>query len=106
MDLCPDSTCPKCCREKGDLIYLLWRCPKLHRYWDSIVRTINNIFHADVSLDPKPCLLGVLEEVIQDAYVREAVGRALSDPQTGVDALDCANDTLNADVDRSNGHYP
>ena len=32
MGLAGDDNCPRCVRDRGDLIHLLWRCPKLHLY--------------------------------------------------------------------------
>lgn len=55
----------------------MWECPKLHCYWTGIVCTINSTFQIATPLDSKPCLLGILDEVIPDVQVREAVSRAL-----------------------------
>lgn len=32
-----DGECPRC-RRTGDLIHMLWRCPKLVRYWSEILK--------------------------------------------------------------------
>lgn len=36
MGVRPDSNCPRCARDHGDLIYLLWRCPKLYLFWTGV----------------------------------------------------------------------
>lgn len=43
LGLRPDSICSKCGRDHGDLVHMLWRCPKLYRYWNTIVTTINGV---------------------------------------------------------------
>lgn len=35
----PDNKCPRC-SGTGDLIHLMWRCPKLARYWTEILKTL------------------------------------------------------------------
>lgn len=44
MGLRPTLLCTRCKRDHGDLIHLLWRCPKIHSYWKGVVDTINRIF--------------------------------------------------------------
>lgn len=36
--------CPKCCGEEGTLIHLMWRCPKLFRYWREVTDTISRVY--------------------------------------------------------------
>lgn len=33
-----DDRCPRC-RGTGDLIHMLWRCPKLSRYWEGVINS-------------------------------------------------------------------
>ena len=61
----------------GDLIHLLWRCPKLHRFWRGVVDTLNSVFQVAVPLEPIYCLLGVLEGVVTEELTRMALNRAL-----------------------------
>lgn len=42
-----------------------------------MVRTINSTFQLDISLDPKPCILAILEDVTSDVNIGEAVSRGL-----------------------------
>lgn len=35
--------CPRCLVSNGSLIHMLWRCPKLHRYWEKVFMTLNTI---------------------------------------------------------------
>lgn len=37
MGLREDPLCDRYPRDHGDLIYLLWRCPKLHLYWSGVL---------------------------------------------------------------------
>lgn len=43
---------------------MLWRCPKLHRYWESILDTLNSLCSTQVQPVPKIALLGVIQEVV------------------------------------------
>lgn len=73
----PDSLCSRCGRNQGNLIHLLWRCPKLHRYWSEVLGTLNQVFRTTVPLDPIHCILGVLEEDAPEEVTRIALSRAL-----------------------------
>lgn len=65
--------CVKDAVEIMGTLYILWRCLKFLHYWTDLVLTINRIFQLAIQLGPKPCPLGILDEVIPD--VREAVFR-------------------------------
>lgn len=56
------AQCPRCKGSPANLIHMLWRWPKLHRYWHEVVAMINNVFGAGVSPKPGGCLLGILDE--------------------------------------------
>ncbi|XP_040184732.1 uncharacterized protein LOC120917483 [Rana temporaria] len=77
MGMQTDDVCTRCKRVHGDLIHLLWRCPKLHKYWSEVMSTVNSVFGVSMPVDPRVCLLGVLEEHVEEVYTREAVQRAL-----------------------------
>ena len=77
MGRAPDPLCGRCRVAQGDLIHLLWRCPKLHRYWTEVLATLNSVFQTNVPLEPLHCLLGVLEGVIEEEVTRVAFTRAL-----------------------------
>lgn len=72
-----NTDCPRCTRNHGDLIHLLWRCRKLHLYWRGVVATINRAFQVGVPLDPKQCILGILDEHITEENPKQAITRAL-----------------------------
>lgn len=72
-----DPICCRCRQHNADLIHLLWRCPKLHRYWHEVISTLNGVFQTTVPVDPMQCLLGVLDEVIPEEQTKVAVSRAL-----------------------------
>lgn len=77
MGLGTDPTCTRCSRDHGDLIHLLWRCPKLHLYWNEVINTINRVFQIVIPLDPKPCLLGIVDDLLTEDILRQAIRRAL-----------------------------
>lgn len=69
--------CTRCSRDHGDLIHLLWRCPKLHLYCSGVLSTINKVFQVTVPADPKNCILGILDEFIIEDHSKLAIARAL-----------------------------
>lgn len=73
----PDPICARCNRDVGDLIHFLWRWPKLHCYWNAVVTTLNIAFQVSFPLDPRQCILSILDVMIPDVYVREAATRTL-----------------------------
>ena len=77
MGLRPTPLCTRCKRDHGDLIHLLWRCPKLHPYWKGVVDTINRVFQVLLPTDPKRCLLLILEELEWEEGTKVAVIRSL-----------------------------
>lgn len=71
------SHCPRCLSDHGDLIQLLWRCPKLHRYWTGVVSTLNSAFQVTVQMDTKPFLLGIVDDIPTGDDQKQAIARAL-----------------------------
>lgn len=67
----------RCSRRHGDLIHLLWRCPKLHLFWTGVVNIINSIFQVNIQMNPKPCLLGTLDDLPIEDIPKQAIARAL-----------------------------
>ena len=53
--------CPKCTAQNGDQLHMMWKCPKLFRYWKFVLDTIAQVFQIPVLTDPMVCLLGALE---------------------------------------------
>lgn len=51
MGISESADCTRCARDHGDLIHLLWRCPKLHLYWRGVLTTINKVFLVNVPQD-------------------------------------------------------
>lgn len=35
-----DPLCGRCRQHTGDVIHLLWQCPKLHRFWSAVLGTL------------------------------------------------------------------
>lgn len=52
--------CPKCDKQEGDLLHMMWKCPKLFRYWQYVLSTISQVFQFPILNDPVVCLLGAL----------------------------------------------
>ena len=77
MGIRPDSNCTRCTRDHGDLIHLLWRCPKLHLFWSGVVTLLNRVYLTNIPVDPKPCLLGIIDDMSLDDNSRQAILRAL-----------------------------
>lgn len=77
MGVRADSNCPRCVRDHDDLIHLLWRCPKLHRFWTGVVSMVNGAFKVTVPMDPKPCLLGIVDDILTGDDQKQAIARAL-----------------------------
>lgn len=60
-------------RGPANLIHMLWRCPKLHRYWQSAVETINGMFgKTKLPMEPGICLLNMIEECRTPDYTYTA----------------------------------
>lgn len=55
------SACPKCGVHRGDFIHLMWRCPKLHRYWEEVSRRISGLAQIHIPLNPTVYFLGAIE---------------------------------------------
>ena len=53
--------CPKCCAQEGDLLHMMWKCPKIFRYWNFVLTTISQTYQIPIPQDPVVCLLGALE---------------------------------------------
>ena len=71
-----DAGCPRC-HDTGDLIHMIWRCPKLFRYWKGILDTINKIYKTKLEMNPRLCILGLGEEISRMTSTSKAVLRCL-----------------------------
>lgn len=71
-----DDKCPRCL-DTGDLIHMMWRCPKLARYWGVIVKIIEARWKISLAMEAKVCILGLTGENIGSNDIRIAVGRCL-----------------------------
>lgn len=71
-----DDKCPRC-QGTGDLIHMMWRCPKLFRYWNEILEDINSTFGLKLELDATICLLGKIEENNVPVNIKLTVIRCL-----------------------------
>lgn len=71
-----DAKCPRC-QETGDLIHMMWRCPKLFRYWEGVLYIINGIFGTSQGQEVKLCVLGYREKLGEGQSVTVAILRCL-----------------------------
>lgn len=69
--------CPKCQVHPGDLLHMLWKCPKLVRYWNKVVAIINSIFQVQLPMDPLVCLLEAWDEDLYSPHTYIALIRLL-----------------------------
>ena len=69
--------CPKCKAQEGDLLHMMWKCPKLFRYWQYITNTISQAYGFPAPHDPVVCLLGALEVPSLSPHGHTAVLRLL-----------------------------
>lgn len=72
----PDDKCPRCL-DTGDLTHMMWRCPKLVRYWGEIVKVIETRLKVKLALEAKVCILGLTGENIGSNSTNIAVVRCL-----------------------------
>ena len=56
---------------------MMWKCPKLFRYWEEVVAKINKTFKTKLEAESKICLLGSIEENRVPASSLEVVLRCL-----------------------------
>ena len=58
---CPDilDTCIKCSEGKGTLYHCVWECPKLNKYWKTVVEKISEVVGVKVPHQAKLCILGI-----------------------------------------------
>lgn len=71
-----DDKCPRC-SEIGDLIHMMWRCPKLVRYWSEIVKIIEIRFKIRLELEAKICVLGLVRGNLRNDSIITATARCL-----------------------------
>lgn len=72
----PDDKCPRC-SGTGDLIHLMWRCPKLTRYWTEILNIIEMRFGIRIEQAAKSCVLGLIRQNIEYRPIDIAIIRCL-----------------------------
>lgn len=69
--------CPKCEGAHGDLLHMIWRCPKLFRYWKEVLDMISQVYMFNIPREPVVCLLGALDEEALTPSAHTAVLRLL-----------------------------
>lgn len=97
------NTCWRLCSAKGDMIHILWSCPKLITYWTKIFNIISDLTQTQVPLDPALALLSLgiykfppnLRSTITHLLLaaRLSITRKWKDysPLTASDAIDLTN---------------
>lgn len=53
---------PKCDGGPSNLIHMLWRFPKLHRYWKRVLAILKKFFQVNLAEDPCICFLSIVDE--------------------------------------------
>lgn len=56
---------------------MVWSCPKLRQYWESVVDTLGDICETIVPLDPLVLLLSNMEDIVVDRYTKLCLTFAL-----------------------------
>ena len=56
-----EPLCDRCGLRPATLGHMFWGCPKLSNYWDNIFRTLSNILHRPINLDPLVAVLGIID---------------------------------------------
>lgn len=69
--------CPKCEHDHGDLIHMIWRCPKLVSYWTEVLDTISQVYMFRIPRTPLVCLLGALGKESLTPQAHTAILRLL-----------------------------
>lgn len=54
--------CSKCVRDHGDLIHMLWKCPKLFCHWKEVLDVISQVYMITIPQNPVVCLLVAPDE--------------------------------------------
>ncbi|KAJ1200963.1 hypothetical protein NDU88_004781, partial [Pleurodeles waltl] len=70
--------CWKGCGMSGSLAHLLWHCPKLHRYWNSILDTLDAAFDTHIPRFPAYILLGLPNDLTFPLRTRKGRQMALA----------------------------
>lgn len=69
--------CPKCVGDIGDLMHMLWKCPKLFRYWKEVLDVISQVYTITVPRNPVVSLLSALDEETLTPSTHMAILRLL-----------------------------
>uniref|UniRef100_A0A803J788 Reverse transcriptase domain-containing protein n=1 Tax=Xenopus tropicalis TaxID=8364 RepID=A0A803J788_XENTR len=72
-----DTICPRCRSDNPHFYHLIWSCPILIDYWKQITQFIHDVMGSPVPLDPKVCLLAILEHLYPNTYKRTAITELL-----------------------------
>lgn len=56
------DNCGMCNQAPGTFYHLLWDCPRVQGFWTQIVQFLHDTMGSPITLNPKPCLLGIYPE--------------------------------------------
>lgn len=59
-----NSLCPRCERDAGTLVHMMWRCPKMVRYYTLVLDTNDKVFKMNVQMEPETFVLGWMKSFI------------------------------------------
>lgn len=69
--------CPKCERDHGDLLHMIWKCPKLFRYWREVLDTISEVYMIPLSKKSISLFVGGIDDELVPAPTRIVILRLL-----------------------------
>ena len=58
-----EDKCPRCGREVGNFIHMVWLCPKVQEFWRLVAAEIESIGGVAVGLNPLILLLGITDNL-------------------------------------------
>lgn len=56
--------CARCNCPRADFAYVIWHCPIIARFWQTVVEVLSAVLSIPVPLTPEVCLLGIRDEEI------------------------------------------
>lgn len=59
-----DGRCWRCILSPADAKHIFWDCPKISNFWREVTDCLTEVFHTQIPLTPRVCLIGLVEEVV------------------------------------------
>lgn len=64
------TDCKMCSQAVGTYFHLLWQCPKIQAFWMQVVQFLHDKMGSPITLQPKPCLLGIFPDPDFDKFTK------------------------------------